>query len=310
MNKLQAMTSFVQVVQQGSFSKAAEKLGISASAVTKGIAYLEEELGTQLLNRTTRKFVLTKYGSDYYERCVRILEDMRDAESMVRNASAAPQGRVRMVVPNSFGRVTLIPALPQFFERYPEVELDIEFSDKPVDLIKTGADLEVRTGELADSGLMRRVLMRGPITVAASPQYVARYGRPKTPEDLIHHECIIGWRGTTWPFERDGEPFPVQVSGRLRTLSGDSYREAAVCGLGIAYSTWWLFRKDIMGGNLVPLLEEFSPDGVPISVLYPARRHMPQNVVTVINFLVEIMKEDRYHFRPMDQDLEANLSNA
>ncbi|MYZ47669.1 LysR family transcriptional regulator [Rhizobiales bacterium L72] len=298
MNKFQAISAFVQVVKQGGFSAAGKKLGMSASAVTKSIARLEDQLGTQLLNRTTRRIALTEYGQEFFERCDRILSDLDDAESAMRDSSAKPQGLVRAVMPFSFGRVTVIPALPKFFERNPEISLEIKFSDLPVDLIQEGYDLAVRTGDLVDSRLMRRVLTRGPMTVAASPDYLARHGTPQVPEDLARHCCVIGKAGSEWTFTRDQKPFKVRVEGNLRLLSGDAYREAAVHGLGIGYSTRWLFRKDIENGRLVSLLDDYMPDGVPISVVYNDKRHIPRKMHAFINFLLEITRSEELEERP------------
>src|SRR5215470_9303741 len=157
LNKLQAIKAFTYVAERRGFTAAAKKLGMSASAVTKGIARLEDELGTQLFNRTTRRIALTDYGQDFYERCTRILADLEDAESAMRESSASPRGRVRAIMPFSFGRVTFVPALPGFYQRYPDITLDLSFSDRAVDLIEDGYDLAVRTGDLTDSRLIRRV---------------------------------------------------------------------------------------------------------------------------------------------------------
>jgi DNA-binding transcriptional LysR family regulator len=292
-NKLQAIKAFTNVAERRGFTAAAKRLGMSVSAVTKSIARLEDELGTQLFNRTTRRIALTDYGQDYYERCIRILADLEDAEAAMRESSASAKGRVRMVLPFSFGRVTLVPALPAFYARHPDITLDLSFSDRPVDLIEEGFDLAVRTGDLSDSRLIRRILTKGPMMTVAAPKYLAAHGTPETPEDLARHNCILGRFGPEWSFKRkDGSVFDIRVDGNLSVWSGDAVREAAVAGLGIARSTRWLFRKDLEAGAVVSVLDEYAVDGVPVSVLYPAKRHMARKLAAVIDFLVDITSHD------------------
>lgn len=293
MNKLQAIKAFTHVAERRGFTAAAKKLGMSASAVTKSIARLEDELGTQLFNRTTRRIALTDSGQEFYERCVRILTELEDAETAIRESTATPQGRVRMVMPFSFGRVTFVPMLPEFYRRYPDIVLDVSFSDRAVDLIAEGYDLAVRTGDLSDSRLIRRVLTKGPMLTVASPKYLAVHGRPKTPADLAKHNCVLGRFGPEWTFRNgNGGLINVRVNGNVWLWSGDAVREAAVAGVGIARSTRWLFRKDLEAGLVESVLEEYAVDGVPVSVLYPAKRHMARKLAAVIDFLVEITSHD------------------
>jgi DNA-binding transcriptional LysR family regulator len=290
MNKFQALSAFVQVVEQGSFAAASKALGITASAITKNIAGLEDELNVKLLSRTTRRIAVTEYGQQFYDRCVNILNDLEDAEMALKDASGAPSGTVRIVASHHFGRVTLVPALGQFYARYPDITLKIKLSDFPIDLIKEGYDLAVLSRDLRDSRFIRRVLVRGPMVTVASPDYVARHGGPEVPDDLVNHNCIINKHGPNWVFHRDGKRMTVKVSGNLWIESGDSYREAAVCGLGIANSTRWLFRKDLESGDLVTLLDDYPHDGVPISVIYLDKRNISKKVAAVIDYLVDITK--------------------
>ena len=291
MNKFVALTVFTRVAEHGGFTAAARKLGLSVSAVTKTIARLEDELGVQLFNRTTRQLSTTDFGQEFYERCLRILADLEDAETALRQGSQSVRGRVRMVVPFSFGRVTLVPELNTFYERYPEVTLELHFSDGPVDLIAEGYDLAVRTGEISDSRLITRLLTQGPQITFASPRYLDRHGTPRTPDELKNHNCIVGRFGPEWTFRsgRDGV-MTVRVSGNAVVNSGDALREAAVAGIGIAQGTWWLARKDLERGAVVSILENYSLEGAPISLLYPGQRHLPAKVRAVIDFLVAITR--------------------
>lgn len=287
-----ALSVFVRVVEHGGFTAAAGKLGLSASAVTKTIARLEDELGTQLFNRTTRRLAPTDYGQEFYERCVHILADLEDAEANLRRGSAVTRGRVRAVVPISFGRVTLVPELPRFFARYPEIGLDLSFSDEAVDMIAEGYDVAVRTGQISDSRLTTRLLTRGPQVTFAAPAYLARHGEPETPHALAAHNCIVGRFGPEWSFRApDGSRFTQRVAGNLVIGSGDALREAAVAGVGIAQGTWWLVRKDLEAGALRPLLEGWAvTEGNPVSVLYPPQRHLPAKLRAFLDFLVEITR--------------------
>ena len=294
MDKLTAIRTFVAVADQGSFSAAARKLGLSASTVTKMIARLEDSLGTRLVNRTTRKLALTQAGQAYYERCLRILTEISDAEAELTQTNTSARGTVRIVVPLLFGRQTLIPALPDFFREYPEVDLQLNFSDRPVDLIEAGYDLGVHTGDLSDSGLIRRVLIHGPQITAAAPAYLARHGTPHTPEDLHAHNCIHGRFGPDWTFRSPtGGRQRVRVSGNLIVYNGDCLREAAVQGLGIVHSTWWALRRELASGTLQQILKPYVVDGPSVAVVYPASRHLPQRVRVLIDFMAALAEAEQ-----------------
>lgn len=293
MDKFMAITAFVRVAEHGGFTAAARKLGLSVSAITKSVARLEEELGTQLFNRTTRRVAMTDYGQEFFERCVPLLSELEEAEASIRQANAVPQGRVRAVVPFSFGRVTVVPALPRFVAQYPKINLDLEFNDRPIGFIEEGLDVAVRTGELSDSRLITRLLTRGPQKTVASPAYLKKFGIPKVPQDLHaqQHQCIVGRFGPEWSFRtKAGKDLNVRVHSTLTIQNGDAVREAAAAGLGIAQGTWWLFRKDLEVGTVVPVLEDFDREGMPVSVIYPANRHLPAKVRAFIDFLVEITR--------------------
>jgi DNA-binding transcriptional LysR family regulator len=293
-NKFLAVLAFTRVAETGSFTIASKKLGVSVSTMTKCVAKLEDELGVQLFNRTTRRLALTDCGRTFYDRCVGVLAGLSEAEALVREASAAPRGQVRLCVPVSFGRVTLVPALPEFYAQYPHISLDLSFRDTTPDLVGGGFDIGVQIGEMSDSAMITRMLTRGPQMTVAAPSYIARCGRPQIPADLKRHNCIPGRFGPEWTFrDPSGRPIGVRIKGNLLVDSGDALREAAVAGVGIAQSTWWLFRKDLEAGAVVPLLEEYAAEGVPISIVYAANRHMPANVRAVIDFLVAITQAER-----------------
>ena len=286
-----ALRIFARVVEHGGFTAAATRLGQSPSAVTKTVARLEDELGTQLFNRTTRRLRTTDFGQEFYERCVHILTDLEDAEAMLKRGSFVARGCVRAVVPLSFGRVTLAPEMPAFFERYPEVSVELHFNDGAVDLIAEGFEVAVRTGNITDSRLTTRLLTRGPQVTVAAPGYLDRHGTPQTPQDLHAHNCLISRFGPEWQFRgADGRPVSLRVRGNAVVNSGDALREMVVAGAGIAQGTWWLYRKDLERGDVRQVLTEYQVDGAPVSVLYPQQRHMPAKLRAFIDFLVQITR--------------------
>ena len=289
MDRFQALQIFRTVVEQGGFTAAARKLNMSPSAATKNITSLELHLGAQLLNRSTRRIALTDHGRSFYEAAVAILTRLEEAETGVRDANTSARGLVRIVMPPSFGRVTFTPELSTFLEENPGITLDVHFRDTPVEMIKEGFDLAVRSREQEDSQLIQRILHRGPLVTVASPGYLAKYGVPKTPQELSGHRCITGVFGPEWRFRRaDSSEERIPVTSSISLRSGDNVREGAVAGLGIAQSTWWLFRKDLAEGRLVRILEPYECEAVPVSVFYPAKRNMPRKVARVIDFLLRI----------------------
>jgi DNA-binding transcriptional LysR family regulator len=291
MDKFTAIQVFTRVAENRGFTAAARRMGMSVSAVTKAIARLEDELGAQLFHRTTRRLSTTDYGEEFYEKCVRILGELEEAETQLRNRNLTPKGRVSAIVPFSFGRVTLVPELPAFLAKYPDIKLEIAFSDGPVDLIAEGYDVAVRTGNISDSRLTTRLLTRGPQVTAAAPSYLERFGEPKTPDDLSGHNCLVGRFGPEWRFlGSDGGTRSVRVDGNVIINSGDALREAAVAGLGIMQGTLWLVRKDLEDGKLVPVLQDHAIEGQPISLLYLGKRHLPHKVRVFIEFLIVLTK--------------------
>ena len=294
MNKFQDILAFARVAELGSFTAAARALSLTTSAVTKSVTRLEEGLGLQLLHRTTRRMHLTETGAEFYERCRDILQDLETAENAAREKNLQPRGSVRVALPPSFGRRTVIPALESFYERYPEVTLDLCLKHQTANPIDGGYDLVVHSGRLADSRLINRILVRGSQKTVASPRYIERHGMPQSPADLQEHNCIVGGFGANWHFRGpDGQDQVIRVAGKLVTDSGDILREAAVAGLGISQATWWIFRDDINSGALIPMLEDFEIEADPISIVFPAHRRTPAKVRAVVDFLLQITRSSQ-----------------
>lgn len=291
MDKFIALRVFTRVVEHGGFTAAAARLGQSPSAVTKTISRLEDELGAQLFNRSTRRLRTTDFGREFYERTVRILADLEEAEASIKSGSGAPRGTIRAVFPLSFGRVTLAPELPRFFAKYPEISLELHFNDSAVDLIAEGFELAVRTGHPTDSRLTTRLLTKGPQVTVAAPSYLDKHGEPKTPQDLRQHNCIISRFGPDWTYKgKDGKTFTIRARGNAVINSGDVLRETVVAGSGIAQGTWWLYRKDLARGEVRAILRDYEIEGAPVTVLYPPQRHLPAKLRAFIDFLAMITK--------------------
>lgn len=282
------MQAFVKVADSGSFTAAATQLGVSVSAVAKAVARLEEELGIQLLVRSTRRLALNDDGRDYYARCLQILNDIEDAEASLQSAGETPKGQLKLSFPALFGRLTFLPRVGEFAERYPEMVLHVSFDDQKVDLVERGLDLAVQVGEINNPRYVARVLNRGPRVTAASPAYFKLHGQPKVPEDLTHHRCIASALFPVWPYSVRGKRIEVNVQGPLVVTGGEAAREAALLGLGVVHSNWWTVRHDLAEGALVEVLKPYAVEGQPISVVYPPTRHVPRKLRVMIDFLVEI----------------------
>jgi DNA-binding transcriptional LysR family regulator len=289
-NKLLGMLAFVKVAESGSFTSAAAQLGVSVSAVAKAVARLEEELGTQLLVRSTRKLALNDDGRDYYARCLQILNDIEDAEASLKSAGEAPKGQLKLSFPALFGRLTFLPRVAEFTERYPDIVLHVALDDRQVDLIERGLDLAVQVGAINNPRYVARVLNRGPRVTAASPAYFKLHSQPKTPEELAQHRCIASALFPVWPFSVKGKRIEVAVRGPLVVTGGEAAREAALLGLGVVHSNWWTVRHDLAEGGLIEVLKPYAVEGQPISVVYPPQRHVPRKLRVMIDFLVEITR--------------------
>jgi DNA-binding transcriptional LysR family regulator len=209
----------------------------------------------------------------------------------LRSGSLAAKGRVKVLVPFSFGRLTLVPELPRFLSLYPGIVVDLDFSNQSIDLIADGYDIAVRSGEISDCRLITRVLARSRLVTVAAPSYLSRCGTPRKPHDLLQHNCVLSRSGPEWSFvDRLGKAFSVHVTGNTIINNGDALREAAVAGLGVVQGTWWLLRKDLENGAVEPILADWASEGTPISVLYPANRHLPVKVRVFLDFLIEITR--------------------
>lgn len=286
MDRLRSMEVFIAVVDAGSFTAAADAFAISPVMVGKHIRELEERLGVRLLARTTRRQKLTEAGHAYAERCRQILADIQAAETKAEAMRSSPRGTLRISAPVSFGAQCLAPAMTEYLALYPEVNLDLNLNDRVVDLVEEGYDAAVRIGDLADSSLIARPLMQYRMVLCASPAYLKRAGRPKTPADLWSHQCLDFAplnRRVRWNLDGTESEFPAS---RFRSNNGQALRMAALMGHGILLQSEVLLGADIVAGKLVPLLEDYLPAPKPVSLVYPRDQLPAKKMTTFIEFMI------------------------
>lgn len=291
MDRLAAIQVFAQVVESGSFAKAADRLGLSTSAASRQVAELETHLQTRLLNRTTRRVSLTESGQQFYERAVQLMTDLAEAEQEASSAAVVPRGTIRLTTSVNFGVRHVAPAIAEFLERYPDVRFDVSLSDRVVDLVEEGLDLAIRIGPPGADNLVARKLGETRMVPCASPDYLAKHKAPKTPEDLAQHNCFtyeyVSPRHV-WRFrDRSGAERAVRVAGRLHSNNGDLLAEVAARGAGIVFEPAFIVGPEVRAGRLVPLLQDFEPLPVPIYALYPSRKHLSAKVRRFVEFLIE-----------------------
>jgi DNA-binding transcriptional LysR family regulator len=290
MDHLADLAVFARVVEANSFSAAAASLRLSKSAVSKQIARLEQRLGAQLLQRTTRKLTLTETGRIVLDHAQRVLIEAEAAEAAVQNLQTAPRGQLRVNLPMSFGLAYVTPLLPELLSKYPELHIDLTFNDRRVDLLEEDVDVAIRIGELADSTLTVRRLAPARFITCASEAYLRKAGVPLKPSDLQQHECLIYKylpEPFLWRYEGPGGPWSVKVSGRLHANNGEALRDAAVAGHGVVRSPSFIVGPDIAAGRLVPILEAYEPASFGIYAVYPAQRYLTPKLRAFIDFLVE-----------------------
>ncbi len=299
MEKLTGLAVFAKVVEEGSFTGAATSLNLSKSTISKHITRLEERLGARLLNRTTRRLTLTEVGRSFYERCERILAEANEAEEAVSRLSNEPRGTLRITAPMTFATRHLADKLPLFMAQNPDVSVEIELSDRVINIVDEGFDMAIRISRLADSSLIARKFASSTMKVCASPGYWAKHGKPIKPQDLKKHNCLLysyrtsprEWRFKATP-ENEGGFVSVRVSGCLLGNNGEMGLAVAKAGLGVAYIPAFHLRNEVAEGRLEAVLEEYVEDPISIYAVYPHARHLSPKVRVFVDFLVETFKTD------------------
>ncbi len=285
------MLVFAEVVDAGSFSAAAQRLGVSKASVSRSVALLERTLGAQLLRRTTRRMSLTDIGEVFFARCQRLVEEVEGAEQSVGELQSEPRGLIRLAAPMSFGHREVAPRLPAFLARHPRVRIHLDLTDRFVDLVREKFDLAIRvSGRLEESSLVRRLLCPLALTVCAAPSYLAQRGTPREPEALRDHECLsYGLTTTTWSFSRGRR---IAVSGALTIDNGDALRQVALEGHGIVYLPTFLVAEDLRTGRLVSILARHVDAKGGAFAVYPESRHLSPKVRALIDALVASFETD------------------
>ena len=290
------MTAFVRVVEHGSFARAAERLSMSTSAVSRQVAELEAHLDARLLNRTTRRISLTEAGRSFFERSIQLLADLEEAEGDARTAGVTPKGRLRLTCGVSFGERRLAPVIAAFGARYPELSFELDLSDRVVDLVEEGYDLAVRIGTGGPPGLVSRVLGHSQLVCCASPAYLAAHGMPEHPRDLARHRCLeysYVAPGVVWNFrDASGETHNVRIAGPVRANNGRMLVELAALGAGIVLEPDFIVEPEVQAGRLRMLLPGFEPPRTPIAAVYPSRRHLSSKVRAFVDYLAACFARD------------------
>lgn len=298
MDRIDAMQAFVRVVETGSFTRAADTLQSSRTRVTQLVQQLETHLRVKLLNRTTRKVNVTADGAAYYERVVRLLADLDDAETSLSTASAAPRGRLRVDVPAPLASLVLVPALPAFHARYPDIQLDLGASDRKVDLIDENVDCVVRGGELPGPSLRVRHVADLPLGVYAASGYLERVGVPAHPqllEQAPHYS--VGYRGSrsgaphAYAMQRGDERLRLHGRHALIVDDGNAYLAAGMAGMGVLWLPRYMARAPLALGELVPLFEDWQLDPMPLYVAFPTGRHVSRKLRVFIDWIVELLAQ-------------------
>ncbi len=298
MGQLEDMQVFVRVVEAGGISHAADQLGVSKSAVSRRLSELEARLGTTLLKRTTRRSSLTDAGQRYYERSLRVIDDVAELNAITASNDDALAGTLRLAVPLSFGLSHLSPAIDIFARKHPDLTIRINFSDRQIDLVQEGVDLAFRIADLKDSSLKARRITPIKLMLCASPDYLKQQGPPQTPEDLKNHQllnydssgAVLPWRLV----DREGREHSVHPEAKIIANNGDFLRDMGIAGHGIFISPTFISWEALAKGDLVQVLPEYRIPSINAYAVYPQTRYLPQRARLLIDFLVRRFGDNPY----------------
>jgi LysR family transcriptional regulator, regulator for bpeEF and oprC len=304
MDRLDAMQAFVRVVEAGTFTKAADSMGLPKAAVTRLIRSLEDHLQTRLLNRTTRKVSVTAEGSSYYERVTRLLAEVDELEGAMSQTRANPRGRIRVDVSPPIARLIVVPALPAFHRQYPDIQMDLGVTDRNADLMGDGIDCAIRVGEIRDQFLVARRIADLPFITCAAPGYLQQRGVPVHPRELEGNgHTIIGYfsalTGERWTLRchRDGELVELQGRSIVSVNDGDTCVAAGLAGLGVVHALGFMVKAHIEAGQLVPLFEQWTMPSLPASIVYPPTRHVGTKLRVFVDWVSDLFARRRSELR-------------
>ena len=297
MGQLEDMQVFIRVVDAGGISRAAEQMGLAKSAVSRRLTELEARLGVRLLNRTTRTSNLTEAGRGFYERSIKIIDDIGELNALTQGSNTTLEGTINLAVPLSFGLSHLAPAIDDFIKQHPELTINIDFSDRQLNLIEEGLDLAVRIADLKDSSLMARKISPIRTMICASPDYLKAHGTPETLDDLKHHQMLhynlsnsSSWKLT----DKQGEQHFINVAAKIIANNGDFLKDMAIAGHGIIMIPTFISWKAIAMGELIPILSDYNAPQLNAYAVYPQTRYLSQRTRMLIDFLVERFGENPY----------------
>lgn len=302
-NRFDGLLEFAETVRTGTFTAAAEVLGVTASAVGKSVTRLEARLGTKLLHRTTRSLSLTNEGEVYLATCLSVLDELDGAEGAFAVGRSVPVGRIRVDLPGAFGRRHVLPILLDLSERHARLDLSVNFSERTIDMVAESSDLAVRIGDLNDdSALTARRLGTQRLVVCAAPNYLAEKGVPGTPQDLQQKDCVFGWRRGqqgSWIFKsREGVTFSQDIRLRHEFSDGEAMVDAILAGCGVSQLPTWLVHEHLQRGTLVEILKDYAGAEMPIHAIWPQSRFMKPKLRVLIDALVDAAALPRSGFRP------------
>ncbi|MCY0964278.1 LysR substrate-binding domain-containing protein [Parathalassolituus penaei] len=284
----EGVQEFVAVAETGSFTRAAQRLGISVAQISRQVSALESRLSTELLHRTTRKVSVTEAGRLYYQHCRPLLEGLDEAERALTRLQGQASGLIRLTAPITYGEQQVAPLLNGFLLQHPAVRFDLQLTNQKLDLIDGGLDLAIRLGRLEDSSMMARRLGSRRLYVCASPSYLSQYGEPRTLAELQDHNCLPGTLDS-WRFRESGQERSLRVNGSLRVNSGFALVDAAIKGIGLVQLPDYYVSDHMARGELVPILEEFQPDDEGIWALYPRSRHLLPKIRLLVDYLYDAL---------------------
>ncbi|MBX3695866.1 MAG: LysR family transcriptional regulator [Steroidobacteraceae bacterium] len=296
MDRIDLFRIFARVVETASFTRAAETLRLPRSSVSAAVIELEARVGARLLHRTTRKVSVTQDGSAFYERCLRAIAEVEETESLFRQGSAKPSGKLRIDVPGRIGRLVIAPALPAFLDEFPDIDLELGITDRAVNLVEERVDCALRVGPLADSGLIARPVGELPLINVASPGYLARHGMPRTPDDLARHWAVnyaspSTGRIESWEWMDDAATRAVPMRSRVTVNSAEAYIACCVAGLGLIQIPAYDVRSHLDTGELVEVMPEHRAAPLPMTILYPHRQHLSRRLQVFVDWLEELMTD-------------------
>ncbi|PSH65230.1 LysR family transcriptional regulator [Phyllobacterium sophorae] len=297
MDRIDLFRTFARVVECASFTRAADTLGLPRSSVSAAVIALEARVGARLLHRSTRRVSPTQDGAAFYERCIRLIADVDEAEGLFRQTSVGPAGKLRIDVPGRIGRLIIAPALPEILARYPQLDIDLSVTDRAVNLVEEGVDCALRVGPLGDSGLIARKIGNLPLVNVASPSYLAQYGTPGVPDDLVEHLAINYASPSTgrvedWEWIEKDEVRTLPMPGRVTVNNAEAYIACCLAGLGLIQIPAYDVKRHLDAGELVEVMPDYRAAPMPMALLYPHRQHLSRRLQVFADWLDELLKRE------------------